>query len=65
VAEDFSVAQGDLALRKCGHLGVVGDHYDCVSVCVQVLQKPSDDLLVGGVEISGGLVSKQNRRIVN
>ena len=65
VAEDLAVAQGDAALGEGGHLGVVGDHDDGVALAVKILEKVGDDGLVGGVEVSGGLVGKKDRGVVD
>lgn len=65
VAEDLSVAEGDASLGEAGHLGVVGDHDDGVAVAVEVLEEVGDDLLVGGVEVSGGFVGEEDGRVVD
>ena len=65
MAEDLAVAEGDAALGEGGHLGVVGDHDDGVAVAVEVLEELGDDLLVGGVEVAGGLVGEQDGWVVD
>ena len=59
------MAQCDLALRQRRHLWVVGNHHDGVALLVEVLQQFGDDGLVGGVEIAGGFIREENRRIVD
>ncbi len=65
MAEDFAVAEGDFALGECGHLGIVGDHDDGVALGVEILEELGDDLLVGGVEVAGGLVGEEDGWVVD
>lgn len=65
MAEDFAVAESDLALCKSGHFWVVRHHDDGVAVAVQVFEQLGDDLLIGCVEVAGWFVSEQDRRIID
>ena len=65
MAEDLAVAERDLALGERGHLGIVSDHDDGVALAMQVLQQFGDDLLVGGVEVAGGLVGEEDGWVVD
>jgi len=59
------VVESDAAAGEAGHLGIVGDHDDGVALGVQALEKLDDDALVGGVEVSGGLVGEDDGRVVD
>ena len=65
VAEDLAVVEGDAAAGETRHLGIVGDHDDGVARGVEALEEIDDDALVGGVEVSGGLVGEEDGRVVD
>ncbi len=65
VAEDLAVVEGDAAAGERGHFGVVGDHDDGVAFAVEAAEEIDDDALVGGVEVSGGLVGEQDGRVID
>ncbi len=65
MAEDLAVVESDPAVGESRHLGIVGDHDNGVALVMQVGQQVGDDLLVGGVKVSSGLVGQQDGRVID
>jgi hypothetical protein len=53
------------ALGVAGEARVVGDHADGGAVAVQLAQQPHHGLAVLRVEVAGGLVGEQDRRLAD
>ena len=62
---DPAVVEADLALPLFGDQGVVGDDHEGGSVLVELGEEVEDDLLVGLVEVTGGLVGEDELGVVD
>ena len=62
---DFAVVQFDAAVRQPRDHRIVRDHHDRSSLLVQFAQQAQNDFFICRVEIAGGLVCKNDFRIVN
>ncbi len=60
-----AVLQVDPPVGALPHLFIVGHHQDGVSLFVQLFQNPHDDLFVGRVQVSRGLVGQDDLRLVD
>src|SRR5260370_41507837 len=65
VEVQMAMSQFDAAVGLAGNVGVVGHHQDGVAGVVQFAENLDDDGFIGLVEISGGLVGKNNLRLVD
>src|ERR1051326_8118610 len=64
IAFNLAVAQPEGAARVVGHAGIVGDEDQRLAGLVQFVEKLHDLSAGSGVEIAGGLVRKDDQRII-
>ena len=62
--DDAAVLQVDAAIGAAADALVVRDHQDGAALGVEVGEEIEHDLLVGGVEVAGGLVGEDDLGIV-
>jgi len=65
VGNHLAIAHGDLAVARLGQNRIVRNHDDGVALVVEVVQHLHDLTAGGGVEVAGGLVGKDNVRLVD
>ncbi len=65
VVFDFAVAQPNHAVGVQRDVRLVGDENDGVAFLVQVGEERHDFVAGGGIEISGGLIGEQDRRMIH
>mgnify|MGYP006967889444 CR=1 FL=1 len=56
--DDFTVVEPDFALALFGDERVVCDDHEGRAVLVELVEQVEDDLLVGFVQVAGGLVAQ-------
>ncbi len=62
---NLSMVQFNTPVGQPRHYGVVRDHHQSPALLVELTQKAQDDFFVLRVEVSGGLVSQNNFRIID
>ena len=62
---DFAVAHVDDAVGVQGDIVFVGDEHDGVALLVEAFEQRHDFVTGGGIEVAGGLVGQQDRRVVD
>ena len=63
--DDASVFQVEADVGATAHLFVVSHHQDSTALLVQVGEQIQDDVLVGGVQVAGGLVGQDDLGVVH
>ena len=58
VQAEMTVRELDAAARLAGNIGIVSDHQDGVAGVMQRAKNINDDVFVGFIEISGGLIGE-------
>ena len=65
VAGDYAVSDMDDAIGVFGDIGFMGDQHNRVAFFMQVFHKPHDFAAGLRIQVAGGLVGQDNRRIIN
>jgi len=62
---EVAVGQLDATAGVAGDVHVVRDHEDCMARLVEFTKNVDDDIFVGFVKIAGGLVGKDELRLID